>query len=173
MKEIVNKKHKAFESKPTNTYDAPYQSIGHTIMLDGEHRDDMIFDIEADISIADFMRKYPDKMIEENVILVKSDCRDKRVFLECSNSRYPRVTKNTCNLKVISLATDEMTNLDVRETHFLKKTDNYWITNHSYAIYVVNSFEKKQLPKRYAQMVDYTRFMVNEDLKIYLKNAIK
>lgn len=153
----------------SKNYFALSQTTGNHIYLKGKKAVGAKKDFEANISYNEFKKKYPQAELDENLLIVKSD------YIDYDEKRK------------IVLNNPEFSKSDRYEVYFdyeeidLANAEGKWFftysekTNYSSegieAFYIVENFENKVVPKKYARLIQYSDCLVDTTATVFNKNA--
>lgn len=152
------------------TFYSKSQTIGHIITLDNSNCKAAQKDLDNNISLEDFLKKYPDARVEKEVLVVKSryedyDGKEKIDFSEIDpNGGY--------GFEIV---------IPFKENFFNKDFKNTWLydynekTNYSResleAFYFPENFITKPIKEKYAKQIGYADCLIDTTSTKLLKNA--
>lgn len=164
---IVDSLNVEYETCYTNqTFYAEEQIIGHFIRLESGDIKAAKKDMDNRISFTKFKKKYPDAIIEENTLIVKSSKKNNDGQQFIGFNQWGELAGYRISLR--------------DSTGLAQKFKNTWVYDYyaggSYigeaisAFYFPDNFESPSIPEKYAGMVGYTNFLMPMTTK-YKKDA--
>ena len=141
-------------------FHSKYQTVGHRVTISKNRVKEARKDIENNISFEEFVKKYPNAEVTKHRLIVKFDYKDRK-------------NKDIIEFSEISLNEDYGDEIRFKEN--LQKYDpdklSKWIFNYykkrTYsdesltAFYLPTTFESKELPQHYAQMISYSDCLID------------
>ncbi len=142
------------------------QSLGNFIILEGEDIESAILDLKNGISFGEFQHKYTDAKIEERLVIIKE-----------KYTNYKEIEVVEFN----SLLSNNKLYFESEPDLYGLKVDGSWLFNHyektDYrkerleAIYFIKEFERKELPKVYSELIEYSDCLIDTNSRIYRDDA--
>jgi hypothetical protein len=152
----------------SNDFDSKYQTIGCIVFLEKRKVKQAKRDMENQISLEDFIKKYSKAIIKREVLIVKSYYlnQDKK---ESVSIDYADLHDDNYSFNIAS----------EEQTINGKDIQNKWIFRYNEkteysderikAFYFTNQFTSKKLPLKYAQMIGYSDCLIEPNAAIYKK----
>lgn len=135
------------------------QTIGHIVKVDKSNIKEAKRDMENQISLDDFLKKYPKATIEQNALIIKSKYKN-----------YEK--KDVVEFEEFDLNSDygfSITSEDV--SLYQKDFSNKWLLEHSEetsyseeslsAFYFPTNFSSVPIPQKYSQMIGYSDCLID------------
>jgi hypothetical protein len=151
----------------SNDFDSEFQTIGCIVLLEKRNVKQAKRDMENQMPIEDFIKKYPKAKIKRDVLILKNNYlnRDKKESVSIEYVVF-------FNFKSFSIDSEEKAIND-------KDLQNKWLFRYNKkdeysdesieAFYFPNQFTSKKLPTKYAQMIGYSNCLIDPDAAIYKK----
>jgi len=148
------------------TFCAKEQTVGHFIRLETGDIKAAKKDMDNRISFTKFKKKYPDAIIEENTLFIKSSTKNNDGQKFIGFSQWGELGGYRISLRDSTGLQQEFKNTWVYD---------YWAGNDLLgeaiaAFYFPDDFESPSIPEKYARMVSYTNFLMPVTTK-YKKDA--
>ena len=151
----------------SNDFESEFQTIGCIVLLEKRKVKQAKRDMENQMPIEDFIKKYPKAKIKRDVLILKS------YYLN-------RDEKEVVSIEHIDLYNYKSFSIDSNEKYFNDKDlQNKWLFRYSKkdkysdewikAFYFPNQFTTKKLPQKYAQKMGYSNCLIDPDAAIYKK----
>ncbi len=167
LKYIVDSLQLKFKSCDlSKIYYSKFQAKAYSVMLEKEMADYAKRDIDNNISIEDFITKYPASIVHKDLLVIRNIIKDKKgidnvQFINASSTDYRKFT---------------ITKSDSLKTE-LKPLKNKWVYEYDSkykslkAYYFVDEFKQTEIPLEYAKMIQYSECMIDTTTQIFFKNA--
>ena len=178
LKHIVDSMHSQYsKSYRRQSYYSHPQTKGHYITSRSGNAKQVLPDIQNNIPLQDFVKKYPEVKREENLLIVLLETiypNGKKEF------RYTFNPQNIENNLAIGLDTDKTEQIQTTGSDVRGRTGNwvyqYWPPGSNNgecinAFYLDSPLKTIALPERYAAMLRYADYMVDASASIYLPTA--
>jgi len=152
---------------PRTNFDSEFQTMGYLVLLEKRKVKQAKRDMENQIPMEDFIKKYPKAKIKKEVLILKG------TYINNQNKEVVYIEHvNLYNYNSFSIDSEEkkFNDKDLQNKWLFRynKKDNYsgeWIE----AFYFPNQFTSKKLPQKYAQMMGYSNCLIDPDAAIYKK----
>jgi len=144
------------------------QTIGHLVKVDGGNLKEAKKDMEKQISLDDFLKKYPKATVERNVLVIKRKYKDYR-----NQDRVEFEHFNVKNDYGFSIESDDI-------SLYQKDFTNKWLFEYekktSYsdeslsAFYFPKNFSSDPIPQKYSQMIGYSDCLIDTKTRKFKDN---
>lgn len=175
LKHIADSMHSQYpKSNQHRSYYSHPQTKGHYISSRSGNAKQVLLDIQNNISLQDFVKKYPQVKREENLLIVLQETiypNGKKEF------RYTPCPQYNSNYLAIGLDTDKPEQIQTTGSDVSGRTGN-WVyrylppgSNNGECIdafYLDSPLKTIALPERYAAMLRYADYMIDSATSIYL-----
>jgi hypothetical protein len=181
LKRIVNDRHTLYGTQSHTYYSVP-QAVGRYISLKSDKAKEAIQDMHNNISVEDFVKKYPQTTIRDSNVLIvlrKWEYEGKKEF---RYTLYPDSTmEDSYNHKYFSLNTDSADVMQKSSTGGISCRTGNWV--YSYwksdeddgeclsALYLNTPLKRVALPERYAAWVRYADCLIDTTTSIFFPTA--
>ncbi|WP_153797055.1 hypothetical protein [Foetidibacter luteolus] len=152
------------------TYYSKQQAQGYFISLGKKNAKQAKADIAQNISLEDFIKKYPSCTVKKDLLIIKSHYHDYE-------------GKNIIEFRGLELGRDYdyVVRLEQEPKYYNSASVNSWVFKHnensSYsdasleAFYITDAFRTQPIPEIYARMIQYSDCMVDTSASIYKETA--
>jgi hypothetical protein len=174
LKHIVDSMHSQYpKSNQQGCYYSQPQTKGHYITSRSGNAKQVLLDIQNNISLQDFVKKYPQVKREENLLIVLLERKYSNGINEFRYTPYPENKEN-----YLEICLDNRSELlHITDSDIRGRTGNwvycYWPPGSDHgecidAFYLDSPLKTIALPERYAAMLRYADYMIDTSTSIYL-----
>ena len=171
LTQIVEELDLNFSTSALNkTYYSKQQALGHFVRVSVEQVKEAKKDIENNISYGDFLNKYPNAEIDDNLLIIKFQFKD---YKDNEIVEFSSLKLGNSNEHIISF--ENQTEL------YSKKLHHSWVFEYSEgskyssesirAFYFIEEFKSTPIPEKYANYIHYSDYFIDTTTQIYFKNA--
>lgn len=160
LSHIVDSLNLKYKTCNFNTiYYAKRQAVGHIVRLEKGNIKEAKKDMENQISLADFLNKYPNATIERNVLVIKNKHRNykEQDIIEFEHFDLENDYGFSIESEDISLYHKDFSNKWLFE--YSEKTD--YSEESLSAFHFPNDFSSVPIPQKYAQMIGYSDCLID------------
>ena len=173
LSKIVDSLNRSFAASDLNqTYYSRQQALGHFVKVSKEHVREAEIDFTNNISYEDFLKKYPNAEIDDNLLIIKTQYKDYEGndMVSFSNLEFK-------NNKSHTIEFENQTEL------YSKKLHHSWVFEYSEsskyssesieAFYFTEEFKSTPIPEKYANYIHYADYLIDTTSQVYFKNAYR
>lgn len=147
------------------------QTVGHFLNLSRGDIKEAVKDLNNQISLSEFLKKYPATKIRRNVLIVKYEYtnKDNELILDFTEVNLKGGYGNS--IELVNETPNLSENIRHKWVYDYSEKSEYWNESVS-AFYFKKGFTSKKLPEQYAKMLGYTDCMIDTTAVKFKEEAV-